>query len=45
MCACFGVYDCFMPGDTIPPNQPERAMEKLRTNEEARSNELKQDLR
>ena len=20
---CFGVYDCFMPGDTIPPNQPD----------------------
>ena len=49
MYVCFGVYDCFMPGYTIPPNSRivsrlyrKRTMEKLRTNEEARSNELKQ---
>ena len=23
MYAYFGVYDCFMPGDTIPSNQPD----------------------
>ena len=52
MYACFGVYDCFMSGYTISPNQRivqhsyrEITMEKLRTSEKvptSRSNELKQ---
>ena len=49
MYVSFGLYDCFMHGGTIPPNQPDsvmfilaKTMEKRRTNEEVRSNELKQ---
>ena len=29
MYACFGVDDCLMPGDTIPPNQPDSVKNKL----------------
>ena len=36
--ACLAVDDCFMPGDTIPPNQPDSvAFIQGKSNEDAKN--------